>query len=98
MTPPILGIDLGTTYSLVAVLLDGTPTPLKNALGEVLTPSAVSMASGEILVGAPARARRTTHPLDTVLSFKRDMGTEKTYVLGNRRFTPPSFPPWCSNL
>ncbi|HEY0553695.1 MAG TPA: Hsp70 family protein, partial [Thermoanaerobaculia bacterium] len=39
--PPIVGIDLGTTYSLVAVMRDGVPTPLPNAVGEFLTPSAV---------------------------------------------------------
>ena len=55
---PIVGIDLGTTYSLVAVLRDGVPTPLPNALGEILTPSAVSVTEdGRLLVGAPARAR-----------------------------------------
>lgn len=87
--PPIVGIDLGTTFSLVSALQGGVPTLLPNALGEVLTPSAVSLSeAGEILVGAPARARAVTHPDRTVLAFKRDMGTARTFPLGGRELTP----------
>jgi molecular chaperone HscC len=87
--PPIVGIDLGTTYSLVAVLRDGVPTPLPNALGEFLTPSAVSVdAQGKLLVGTAARARATTHPEQTALAFKRDMGTDRVYRLGPHSLTP----------
>jgi molecular chaperone HscC len=87
--PPIIGIDLGTTYSLVAVLRDGIPTPLPNAVGEFLTPSAVSVdAQGKLLVGAAARARATTHPEQTALAFKRDMGTDRAYQLGASSLTP----------
>lgn len=86
---PIVGIDLGTTYSLVAVLQDGRPLALPNALGELLTPSAVAVDDdGRILVGAPARARATVSPRDTALAFKRDMGTDRVYELGGRRFGP----------
>jgi molecular chaperone HscC len=86
---PIVGIDLGTTYSLVAVMRDGVPTPLPNAVGELLTPSAVSVDSqGKLLVGAPARARATTHPGLTALAFKRDMGTDRVYRLGGTAMTP----------
>lgn len=88
MTTPIVGIDLGTTHSLVAVLQHGQPIPLRNALGEVLTPSAVSVLGDELVVGAAARARYSTHPGETALSFKRDMGTDKRIRLGNRGFTP----------
>jgi molecular chaperone HscC len=93
MTPapasPVVGIDLGTTFSLVAVLLDGIPTLLPNALGEVLTPSAVSVADdGAMLVGAAALARATTHPETTALAFKRDMGTPRSYDLGTLRLSP----------
>ncbi len=89
-TSPIVGIDLGTTYSLVAVLRDGVPTPLPNALGELLTPSAVSVdESGQVMVGAAARARAGTHPERTALAFKRDMGTERVYALADLAFTPP---------
>ena len=89
MTRTIIGIDLGTTYSLAAVMQGDKPIVLPNALGEPLTPSAVSLADDDtVLVGAPARARATTHPLRTALAFKRDMGTGRTLQLGARAFTP----------
>lgn len=89
MKNPIVGIDLGTTFSLVAVMRDGAPVVLPNAIGELLTPSAVSVADdGTILVGAPARARATTHPSRTALAFKRDMGTDKRYDLGSKQMSP----------
>jgi molecular chaperone HscC len=85
----VIGIDLGTTYSLVAALQNGKPTVLPNAIGEILTPSAISVADDDtMLVGAPARARATTHPLRTALAFKRDMGTDRKLTLGSRTFTP----------
>jgi molecular chaperone HscC len=83
----IVGIDLGTTYSLVSVMRDGAPVVLPNALGEILTPSAVSVDGDTVLVGASARARATTHPAVTALAFKRDMGTDKQFELGRRRFS-----------
>lgn len=84
-----IGIDLGTTFSLVAVMKNGTPVLLPNGLGELLTPSAVSVTDdGRVLVGAPARARATTHPQQTALAFKRDMGTAKTLTLAGKTFTP----------
>jgi len=89
MTNPIisLGIDLGTTYSLCAVLQDGVPTLLPNALAETLTPSAVSVdAQGRVLVGDAARARASTHPQHTALTFKRDMGTDRVFTLGSQPF------------
>jgi molecular chaperone HscC len=90
MSEPIVGIDLGTTFSLISVLEGERPVVLPNALGERLTPSAVSVSEdGKVLVGAPARARATTHPLRTALSFKRDMGTDKVFTLGPHKFRPP---------
>jgi len=90
VTRTVIGIDLGTTFSLAAVLRDGAPVVLPNAIGELLTPSAVSIADdGTVLVGAQARARATTHPTRTALAFKRDMGTDRRVALGDRRFTPP---------
>ncbi|WP_223643406.1 Hsp70 family protein [Corallococcus sp. EGB] len=86
---PILGIDLGTTYSLVAVLRDGRPTVLPNALGEILTPSAVSLnAAGEVLVGAAAKAHAVLDPVSGAVAFKRDMGTDRQRVIGGRSFSP----------
>jgi molecular chaperone HscC len=85
----IVGIDLGTTFSLVAAMQAGRPVILPNALGETLTPSAVSVTDdGTVLVGAPARARATTHPTATALAFKRDMGTPRTHTLAGREMTP----------
>ena len=75
----IIGIDLGTTNSLVAVWRDGKPELLPNALGEVLTPSCVSLdEDGSVLVGRAAKERAQTHPDRTARAFKRYMGTSKT--------------------
>lgn len=80
---PILGIDLGTTNSLVAVFEGDSPRLVPNANGDVLTPSAVSCdPDDEILVGAAAAARATTHPTRTARSFKRAMGTDRSWDLG----------------
>ncbi|MBL4685661.1 MAG: Hsp70 family protein [Nannocystaceae bacterium] len=77
----IIGIDLGTTYSLVARMDGDRAIVLPNRLGETQTPSAVSItAQGEILVGAPARARAVTHPDATFRNFKRDMGTDRVFA------------------
>ncbi|WP_342381028.1 Hsp70 family protein [Myxococcus stipitatus] len=86
---PILGIDLGTTYSLVSVFRDGRPVIIPNALGEFLTPSAVALDEhGNILVGAAAKARAVLHPGQAAFAFKRDMGTSRTYRLGSRDSSP----------
>jgi len=88
-TPPLLGIDLGTTNSLIAVWRDGQAQLIPNALGDMLTPSVVSVDDdGSILVGQAARARLTTHPQLTAAAFKRFMGSDKRYALGEHRFTP----------
>lgn len=86
---PLLGIDLGTTNSLIAVWQEGEARLIANALGEVLTPSVVSVDDdGSILVGQAARARLTTHPQRTAAAFKRFMGSDKRYELGEHRLTP----------
>ena len=83
----ILGIDLGTTNSLAALWRDGAPVLVPNALGQVLTPSVVSLdKTGEILVGAAARDRLSSHPELSVAAFKRFMGTSREFPLGPRRF------------
>ena len=85
----IIGIDLGTTFSLVATLERGRPIVIPNALGETLTPSAVSVLDeGELVIGAAARARRATHADRTAVAFKRDMGTTKRFGLADKEFTP----------
>ncbi|MFS0826142.1 Hsp70 family protein [Pseudomonas phoenicis] len=88
-TTPLLGIDLGTTNSLIAVWQDGQARLIANALGEVLTPSVVSVdEDGSVLVGKAAKARLTTHPERTVGAFKRFMGSDKRFELGEHRFSP----------
>jgi len=83
----IIGIDLGTTNSAAAIWRDGQSVLVPNALGDVLTPSAVSVdADGAVIVGMAARERQSTHPRDTVTAFKRYIGTQQTVTLGKRRF------------
>ncbi|MEM9431933.1 MAG: Hsp70 family protein [Pseudomonadota bacterium] len=79
-----VGIDLGTTNSLIAVLEDGVPRLIKNNTGSVLTPSVVSLIDGVVDVGAAAHARLITHPENAVAVFKRAMGTERAFSLGGR--------------
>ncbi|WP_312547499.1 molecular chaperone HscC [Massilia sp.] len=85
----IVGIDLGTTNSLVAVWENGAPRLIPNSLGDVLTPSCVSVDDdGSILVGRAARERLQTHPQHSAANFKRLMGSDKTLMLGKRAFRP----------
>lgn len=85
----IVGIDLGTTYSLVADLRDGRAVVLPNALGEALTASAVSVDPDDVfLVGGAAKARSVRLPEVSAVAFKRDMGTDRVYALGAHRLTP----------
>src|SRR5262249_28279429 len=80
-------IDLGTTNSLAAIWRDGRPELIPNSLGEVLTPSCVSIdGDGSILVGKAARERLQTHPDRTAAAFKRYMGTEHTVKLDKKQF------------
>lgn len=85
--PKIIGIDLGTTNSLVGVFQDGEAVLIPNVHGDVLTPSVVGLADdGSVLTGAPARERLITHPQRTVAVFKRYMGTERLIKLGEQNF------------
>jgi molecular chaperone HscC len=85
----IVGIDLGTTNSLVAAMADGEPKIIPNALGLPLTPSVVGLdEGGEILVGQAARERLVSHPGKTAAAFKRVMGTNKALQLGKKSFRP----------
>ncbi len=84
----IVGIDLGTTNSGVAVVDDGTPRMLPNG-DERIIPSVVGYSSsGEWLVGTPARNQYIYNPENTVRSVKRLMGTEHRFTLGGREFSP----------
>ncbi len=85
----IVGIDLGTTNSLVALLQDGAPLTLANELDEHLTPSAVALAEdGALLIGRAAKDRLVTSPESGRAFFKREMGTEARYSFGGRQWTP----------
>lgn len=85
-----IGIDLGTTNSLIAVWKDGRPQLIPNALGQLLTPSAVSIdTDGSVLVGEAARARLVTHPDRSVTAFKRYMGTAHRFTLADQSFSAP---------
>ena len=85
----ILGIDLGTTNSLIAYFDADKPALIPNALGHVLTPSVVGLADdGTILVGQAARDRLLTHPEKTVAAFKRFMGSSRETRLGKKTFRP----------
>ena len=85
----IIGIDLGTTNSLVAVWRDGQPQIIPNALGAFLTPSCVGMdEDGTVLVGEAARQRLQTHPDMTCALFKRYMGSDKVVRLGKQSMRP----------
>lgn len=85
----IIGIDLGTTNSLVCVCQDGRAVLAPNSLGEKLTPSVVSVdENGEICVGAVAKERLISHPEASAASFKRFMGTNKVFTLSGNSFTP----------
>jgi molecular chaperone HscC len=83
----IVGIDLGTTNSLIGVWRNGRSELIPNALGEVLTPSVVGVDdNGDILVGRAAQERLVSHPHLTVGAFKRFMGSERMTSLGLHRF------------
>jgi molecular chaperone HscC len=85
-----IGIDLGTSNSLAAYWTEQGPVIIPNSLGKHLTPSVVSEDenSNEILVGQIAKERMITHPHLTAATFKRFMGTDKVYQLGEHTFTP----------
>jgi molecular chaperone DnaK len=77
MKEKIIGIDLGTTNSCVAIFEGGSPTVLTNAEGERVTPSVVAFTSdGERLVGRLAKRQAITNPQNTIASIKREMGTD----------------------
>ena len=85
----IIGIDLGTTNSLVAYWSEGKAKIIPNVLGKNLTPSVISIDDKDgILVGEVAKERLITHPELTVANFKRFMGTSKKFNIGLHTFTP----------
>ena len=84
-----VGIDLGTTNSVVAVLEGGEPTVIPNAEGGRTTPSVVAFSkSAEILVGEVAKRQAITNPDRTIRSIKRQMGTDETASIDGKDWTP----------
>ncbi len=84
---PLIGIDLGTSNSAVAWFTGGQSTLIADSDKRVLTPSVVGLDDdGHLIVGAAAKARLVSHPTLTHASFKRYMGTDKVFTLGEHRF------------
>jgi molecular chaperone DnaK len=83
----ILGIDLGTTNSVVSVMEGGQPRVLENPEGQRTTPSVVAFKNGDIIVGGAAKRQAVTNP-NTAISIKRDMGTSKKVNLEGKDYTP----------
>jgi len=85
----IIGIDLGTTNSCVAVMEGGKPTVIANAEGARTTPSVVAFTkNGERLVGEPAKRQAVTNADHTIASIKRDMGTDNGRNIDGHKYTP----------
>ena len=85
----IIGIDLGTTNSCVAVYEGGEPTVIPNAEGNRTTPSVVAFSkNGEIMVGTVAKRQAITNPDRTVISIKREMGTDYKVNVDGKSYTP----------
>ena len=85
----IIGIDLGTTNSCVAVMEGGKPTVIANAEGARTTPSIVAFTkTGERLVGEPAKRQAVTNAEKTIASIKRDMGTDNGRTIDGKKYSP----------
>ena len=85
----IIGIDLGTTNSCVAVMEGGEVTVIPNAEGARTTPSVVAFSKdNERLVGAVAKRQAITNPDKTIISIKRDMGSDKKVAIDDKSYSP----------
>ncbi len=85
----IIGIDLGTTNSCVAVMEGGKPTVIANTEGARTTPSVVAFTkTGERLVGEPAKRQAVTNAEKTIASIKRDMGTDRGRTIDDKKYSP----------
>ena len=89
MTDEIVGIDLGTTNSEIAIYRDGRPDVLADAQGRIILPSVVGLfETGELLIGEEARNQAVLYPERTVRSIKRRMGSDARVHLGERDYSP----------
>ncbi|MCP1661989.1 MAG: molecular chaperone DnaK [Methanocalculus sp. MSAO_Arc1] len=85
----ILGIDLGTTFSCMAIMEGGTSKVIPNSEGARTTPSVVAFSKdGERLVGSVAKRQAVTNPTRTIASIKRKIGTEETVAIGDKKYSP----------
>ena len=84
----IIGIDLGTTNSCVAVMEGGEPVVIPNSEGARTTPSVVAFKDGERLVGAIAKRQAVANPDNTVMSIKREMGTANKRTIDGKSYSP----------
>jgi len=85
----VIGIDLGTTNSCVAVMEGGEPVVIANTEGARTTPSVVAFSkTNERLVGQVAKRQAITNPERTIISIKRDMGTDKKVTIDDKKYTP----------
>src|SRR3989338_300038 len=84
----IIGIDLGTTFSAVAVLEGGKPKIIPNSEGNRTTPSVVSIKDGEVIVGEVARRQAIVNPKNTIRSIKRLMGTKEKVEIEGKKYSP----------
>lgn len=84
----VIGIDLGTTNSCVAVMEGNTPTVIPNAEGERTTPSVVAFSKGERLVGQVAKRQAVANPDNTIISIKREMGSDYKVNVEGKSYTP----------
>src|ERR687896_1648949 len=87
--PKAVGIDLGTTNSVVSVLEGGQPAVIPNAEGSRTTPSVVAFSKGgEVLVGEVAKRQAITNPDRTIRSIKREMGTDHKIDIDGKNYSP----------
>jgi len=85
----IIGIDLGTTNSCVSVMEGGKPVVIANAEGSRTTPSVVAFTkTGERVVGEPAKRQAITNPDKTIISIKREMGTDHKVAIDDKKYSP----------
>jgi molecular chaperone DnaK len=88
ITGATIGIDLGTTFSAMAVLEGGKPTIITNAEGTRTTPSVIHIKDGEVIVGQIARNQAIVDPLHTIRSVKRKMGSNEKIEVDGKGYTP----------
>ena len=84
----VIGIDLGTTNSCVAVMEGNEPVVIANAEGDRTTPSVVAFAKGERLVGQVAKRQAIVNPDKTILSIKREMGSDYRVNIDEKSYSP----------